>query len=337
MIVLGIETSCDETAVAIVTSEREILANTIFSQLDTHALYGGVVPEISARGHLDKITPILDQALRVANLRLEDIDGIAATCGPGLIGGVIVGAMAGKAIALAQQKPFIAVNHLEGHALTARLTNDVAYPYLLLLMSGGHCQLLLVESLGQYTLLGQTLDDALGECFDKVGKLLDLPYPGGPKIEVMAKDGDQKRFNFPRPLHNKPGCDFSFSGLKTAVRKKVQELGVLTQQDKADVAASFQAAAGDVLEKRVMRAMKVAPNIDRFVVAGGVAANQYLCGRLKYLAEAHHKTLIAPPVKLCTDNGAMIAWVGIEYLMTGHRTALDFAPRPRWPLSDLEL
>ncbi len=334
MIVLGIETSCDETAVAVVNDQREILSNVIFSQLDTHALYGGVVPEISARGHLDKITPVLDEALHQSGVSLNDIDGIAATCGPGLIGGVIVGAMTGKALSITQEKPFIAVNHLEGHALTPRLTDNVPYPYLLLLVSGGHCQLLVIEKLGHYKLLGQTLDDALGECFDKVGKLLDLSYPAGPKIEQYATNGDPGRFLFPRPLQHKPGYDFSFSGLKTAVRTTVRELGTLTAQDQSDVAASFQAAAGDVLEQRVSRAITGAPHIQHFVIAGGVAANMYLRSRLNILiSQTNGMVFTAPPIHLCTDNGAMIAWAGLEHLQIGNVSPLDFPPRPRWPLS----
>lgn len=344
--VLGIETSCDETAAAIVrcrTGEPpELLANQVLSQIADHAPYGGVVPEIAARAHLTEINRIVDAAMADAGLGFADLDGIAATAGPGLIGGVIVGLMTAKSLALVHNKPFIGVNHLEGHALTARLTDQVPFPYLLLLVSGGHCQLLHVKALGDYERLGSTIDDAVGEAFDKAAKMMKLGYPGGPIIEKCARDGDPDRFALPRPLLNRPGCDFSFSGLKTAVRKAILDLGgpdELTGQDKADLAASFQQAVSDVLARRTARAMEMtrgalgsAPHL---VIAGGVAANQSLRSRLAEEAAAQGFDLTVPPVGLCTDNGAMIAWAGLERLRAGRTDAHDLGPRARWPLDQI--
>jgi len=289
------------------------------------------VPEIAARAHLERIDGVLADALAEAGLALGDLDGIAATGGPGLIGGVMVGVMTAKALAFAHDKPFLAVNHLEGHALTVRLTEQVDFPYLLLLVSGGHCQLLTVRGPGAYTQLGTTIDDAAGECFDKTAKLLGLGFPGGPAIERLAKDGDPQRFALPRPLWRKPGCDFSFSGLKTAVRQAVEKLPPGDQQAVADLCASFQRTVGDVLADRCANALALAPS-STLVVAGGVAANVYLRGRLEKTASEHGARLVAPPVKLCTDNGAMIAWAGLERLRLGMTDVLDFRPRPRWPL-----
>ena len=333
MRVLGIETSCDETAVAIVEAESadrpvgRILANVVYSQLTEHRRFGGVVPEIAARAHLERIDGLVEQALAESGLGLGDLDGIAATGGPGLIGGVMVGVMTAKAIAFAHEKPFLAINHLEGHALSARLTEQVEFPYLLLLVSGGHCQLLTVKGPGDFTRLGTTIDDAVGECFDKTAKLLGLGFPGGPAVERAASGGDVNRFKLPRPMWRKPGCDFSFSGLKTAVRQAVEKLPKDDPQAIADLCASFQRTVGDVLIDRCGNALAAAPS-DTLVVAGGVAANTYLRGRLEGLGVR----LVAPPIKLCTDNGAMIAWAGIERLRRGMTDALDFAPRPRWPL-----
>src|SRR5690242_5016816 len=333
MRVLGIETSCDETAVAIVEAPAgcrpvgTILANVIYSQQTEHRRFGGVVPEIAARAHLERIDGLVEDALVEAKLGLDDLDAIAATGGPGLIGGVMVGVMAAKGLAFARAKPFLAINHLEGHALTARLTEEVDFPYLLLLVSGGHCQLLTVRGPGDFTRLGTTIDDAVGECFDKTAKLLGLGFPGGPAVERAAKGGDINRFKLPRPMWRKPGCDFSFSGLKTAVRLMAESLPKDNPQAIADLCASFQRTVGDVLADRCANALALAPS-ETLVVAGGVAANTYLRGRLEGLGVR----LVAPPVKLCTDNGAMIAWAGIERLRRGMTDPLDFAPRPRWPL-----
>ena len=335
MRVLGIETSCDETAVAVVEAGKEgplgrIRANVIYSQLGEHRRFGGVVPEIAARAHLERIDGLVTQALDEAGIGLADLDGVAATAGPGLIGGVMVGLMTAKALAFAHDKPLLAVNHLEGHALSVRLTEDVSFRYLLLLVSGGHCQLLSVRGPGDYMRLGTTIDDAAGECFEKTAKLLGLGFPGGPAIERAARGGDPDRFQLPRPMWRKPGCDFSFSGLKTAVRQTVEKM---QPGDVADLCASFQRTVGDVFVDRCANALMAHP-MDTLVVAGGVAANLYLRGRLEEVAAKHGARLVAPPVKLCTDNGAMIAWAGIERLRLGRVDALDVAPRPRWPLSD---
>jgi len=346
MIILGIETSCDETAASVVDGAmepaRRIRANAVLSQLSEHAPHGGVVPEIAARAHLEHLDELIRRALTEAGVTLGDVGGIAATGGPGLIGGVIVGVMTAKAIASALKLPFLAVNHLEAHALTARLTDDLPFPYLLLLVSGGHCQLLSVEGVGKYRRYGTTVDDAAGEAFDKVAKLIGLPYPGGPAVEHAALNGDAKRFALPRPMKGRPGCDFSFSGLKTAVRHAVAALPeTLSPKDRDDVAASFQAAVAEVMEDRSTRAMQrfldehngiTAPTL---VVSGGVAANQYLRGVLTKTAEKQGFRFLAPPPKLCTDNAAMIAWAGYERLRLGLVDTLDFAPRPRWPLEEL--
>ncbi|CCQ75377.1 tRNA (adenosine(37)-N6)-threonylcarbamoyltransferase complex transferase subunit TsaD [Magnetospira sp. QH-2] len=334
MIVLGIETSCDETAAALVDSDRTILGQRLLSQLDQHAPFGGVVPEIAARVHLEHIDRLISQVLDDCKLNISELDGVAATAGPGLIGGVLVGAMTAKSMALVHDRPFVAVNHLEAHALTARLSNNVVFPYLLLLVSGGHCQLLSVEGVGTYHRLGTTIDDALGEAFDKVGKMLGLGYPGGPAVERAAQKGDPTRFPLPRPLKGKPGCDFSFSGLKTAVRQTVDRLppGKLDNQDVADLCASFQAAAGDVLVDRCRHALSLfrdqTGSDGPLVVAGGVAANKYIRQHLEIL----EIPVIAPPLALCTDNAAMVAWAGLERLRLGQSDGLDFRPRPRWPL-----
>ncbi len=340
LIVLGIETSCDETAAAVVRDDRSVLSDIVFSQLDEHRPYGGVVPEIAARSHLEHIDGLIGQAMAAAKIDFGDLDGVAATGGPGLIGGVLVGVMTAKAIALVHGLPLLAVNHLEGHALTARLTHGLDFPYLLLLVSGGHCQLLSVEGPGAYRRYGATLDDAAGEAFDKTAKLLGLPYPGGPAIEEAARGGDAARFAFPRPMRGRPGCDFSFSGLKTAVARTVRALPseTVSARDAADAAASFQAAVGEVLTDRTANAIGLFraehPAGDTLVVAGGVAANQYLRAELAALAAKECFKFVAPPPKLCTDNAAMIAWAGIERLRLGLIDGLDFAPRPRWPLEE---
>jgi N6-L-threonylcarbamoyladenine synthase len=339
MRVMGIETSCDETAVAVVEAPAgggpvgTILANAIYSQLTEHRRFGGVVPEIAARAHLERIDGLIDEALQAAELDLTDLDGIAATAGPGLIGGVMVGVMTAKGLAFAQDKPFLAINHLEGHALSVRLTEPVEFPYLLLLVSGGHCQLLTVRGPGDYARLGTTIDDAVGECFDKTAKLLGLGFPGGPAVERLARQGTAQRFALPRPMWRKPGCDFSFSGLKTAVRLAIEKLDRRDDQTIADLCASFQLTVGDVLADRCTNALRMAP-LPTLVVAGGVAANLYLRQRLETVAQQHGARFVAPPQALCTDNGAMIAWAGIERLRLGRTSSLDFRPRPRWPLSD---
>lgn len=338
MIVLGIESSCDETAAAIVDDERRVRAESLLSQLDDHRPYGGVVPEIAARAHLAHIDGLIARTLRAAGVGFADLAGVAATGGPGLIGGVMVGVMTAKAVSAVHGLPFVAVNHLEGHALTARLTDGLDFPYLLLLISGGHCQLLVVEGVGRYTRLGTTIDDSLGEAFDKTAKMLGLGYPGGPAVEEAARRGDAGRFPLPRPLKGRPGCHFSFSGLKTAVRRAILELpeGGLSQRDVDDLCASFQAAAGDVLADRCAHAIRAVrgshARISALVVAGGVAANQALRARLAGLTEKNGLRLVAPPQRLCTDNATMIAWAGLERLRLGLTDPLDFAPRPRWPL-----
>ncbi|MAQ55343.1 MAG: tRNA (adenosine(37)-N6)-threonylcarbamoyltransferase complex transferase subunit TsaD [Rhodospirillales bacterium] len=342
MIILGIETSCDETAAAVVGDDRSIYSNIILTQLKEHRPYGGVVPEIAARAHLDYLDDVIREALINSGKDLESLDGVAVTGGPGLIGGVTVGVMTAKAISAVHNLPFIAVNHLEGHALTARLTNDVKFPYLLLLVSGGHCQLLVVEDVGKYVRLGTTIDDAIGEAFDKTAKLLSLGYPGGPALEAAAKKGDPNRFKLPKPLFGRPGCDFSFSGLKTAVRNTVYKFpdGQLSPIDAADLAASFQTSVGDVITDRCNNALDSflkTYTIDnpQLIVAGGVAANLYLRSCIEKLCDRRNIQMIAPPRKLCTDNAAMIAWAGLENLRRGINSNLDFAPRPRWPLDGL--
>ena len=340
MIVLGIETSCDETAAAVVDDSARILSNTVLSQVDAHAPYEGIVPEIAARSHLDHIDRIVGQALEEAGIGWGELDGVAATAGPGLIGGVLVGLTTAKAVALVHGLKLAAVNHLEGHALTARLTDGIAFPFLLLLISGGHCQLLAVEGVGRYRRYGGTVDDAVGEAFDKTSVLLGLGYPGGPAIEGAARDGDAGRFKLPRPMTGRPGCDFSFSGLKTAVRHAVAALpdGIARGQDAKDLAASFQAAVTDVLAERTGNAItrfgEEFPDGKTLVVAGGVAANGAIRDVLREAAAARHMDFIAPPPALCTDNAAMIAWAGLERLRLGLVDGFDFAARPRWPLED---
>lgn len=342
MILLGIETSCDETAAAVVNDRREILANIVLSQLDEHRPYGGVVPEIAARAHLEHVDRLIALAMAEAGLDFADLDAVAATGGPGLIGGVMVGVMSAKAICAVHGKPFLAVNHLEGHALTARLTHGLDFPYVLLLVSGGHCQVLVVEGVGRYRRLGTTIDDAAGEAFDKVAKMLGLGYPGGPALERAAQAGNPAAFALPRPLKGRPGCDFSFSGLKTAVRMALDGLGrTPLDRDVADLAASFQEAVADSLADRCGRALRQVseshPTAQAMVVAGGVAANAALRARLTTLAAEHGLALIAPPLGLCTDNAAMIAWAGLERFRLGEQDSLDFAARPRWPLDPTAL
>jgi N6-L-threonylcarbamoyladenine synthase len=346
LVVLGIETSCDETAAAVVSRDADgrgkILSNVVRSQFDLHKIYGGVVPEIAARAHTDCADDIVRAALQEAGLSLAQLDAIAAASGPGLIGGLIVGAITGKALALASGKPFLAINHLEGHALTAGLTDNIKPPYLMLLVSGGHTQLLWVEGVGRYHRLATTIDDALGEAFDKTAKLLGLPMPGGPAVEAAAVTGDPKRFKLPRPMLGRDEPHFSFAGLKTAVRHAAHGAAggaaPLSPQDVSDLCASFQAAVRDSVADRVTRAMqaveaKFTAGAPRpFVVAGGVAANKFLNSALRAIADRHGFTFYAPPIGLCTDNGAMIAWAGCERLALGLVDGLAAPVKPRWPL-----
>ena len=343
MLVLGIESSCDETAAAVVSDQKELKASVVFSQQE-HKAFGGVVPEIAARAHLERVDDIVSETLEKANIGFQDLSAVAASAGPGLIGGVIVGVMTAKAVALVHKLPFIAVNHLEAHALTVRLGSNVEFPYLLLLTSGGHCQILAVEGVGKYKKLGATIDDAAGEAFDKTAKMLGLGYPGGPMVEKYALNGDPLRFSLPRPMVGKEGGDLSFSGLKTAVRHIIEgfsddnDIGtaVLTQQDKADIAACFQKAVLDSVCSRLKNGIKmfkkICPEGKHLVVAGGVAANKALREALKELAEKKNMIFEAPPLNLCTDNGAMVAWAGMERFLAGANDPLDFSPRPRWPL-----
>ncbi len=334
--VLGIETSCDETAVAVLDAHGAILAEAVLSQTD-HARFGGVVPEIAARAHLQHLPELVRRVLAEAGLPVSSLGGVAASTGPGLIGGLIVGSGFGKGMAVAAGLPFVAVNHLEAHALTARLTDGLGFPYLLLLVSGGHCQCVAVRGIGRYHKLGGTIDDAVGEAFDKVGKLLGLPWPGGPHVERLAARGDGWRWPFPRPLLRRPGCDFSFSGLKTAVAQVVAKFppGPLPEREAADIAASFQAAVAEVMADRATHALAAMPDAGALVVAGGVAANGAVRAALLGVATAHGLPLVAPPLRLCGDNGVMVAWTGIERLRLGLADALDTAPRPRWPLDEM--
>ena len=340
--ILGIETSCDETAASVVRRHSdgrgELLSNVVLSQLKDHAPFGGVVPEIAARVHVTHLDGLVSRAMAEANLSFKDLRGVAATAGPGLLGGLLVGLTAGKAISMAWDIPFLAINHLEGHALTPRLLSVCPFPYLLLLISGGHTQFQLVEGVGRYKRLGTTIDDALGEAFDKVAKLLGLGYPGGPRVESYAKRGDHKRFDFPRPLKGRADCNFSFSGLKTAVREVVHGLGLLTEQDVADVCASFELAVAETLADRLKRAFQQFRDMHSdvecptLVVAGGVAANQTLRAVFETVSSKHGFKLNVPPFNLCTDNAAMIAWAGAERLALGLSDTIDFAAKPRWPL-----
>ncbi len=338
-VVLGIESSCDETGVALVRGDRRVLAERLSSQLDRHADFGGVVPEIAARAHLEILDRLIADTMDEAGLDFADLDGIAVTAGPGLIGGLITGLITAKSIAAVHNLPLLAINHLEAHALTARLTDpNLTFPYLLLLVSGGHCQILVVEGVGRYRRLGTTLDDALGEAYDKAAKMLNLGYPGGPAVEAAAKAGDPARFPFPRPMVGKKNCHFSFSGLKTALRRAIQDLGPASLEPPHihDLTASFQAAAIDSLIDRTRRAARLTaeagPSPTALVVAGGVACNRYLRERLDKLAATQHLKLIVPPPQLCTDNGVMIAWAGLEQLHCGAPASLDVKARARWPL-----
>ncbi|USG61273.1 tRNA (adenosine(37)-N6)-threonylcarbamoyltransferase complex transferase subunit TsaD [Sneathiella marina] len=337
IVVLGLESSCDETAASVVTGDGAILSNVVLSQTDAHAPFGGVVPEIAARAHIVQMDRLIAQAMTDANIDFSDLSAVAATAGPGLIGGVLVGLMTAKAIAAVADIPLIGINHLEGHALTARLTEKTTFPYLLLLVSGGHSQLLVVEAVGKYRRLGTTIDDAVGEAFDKTAKMLELGFPGGPAVERAALSGDPKKYALPRPMKGREGCNFSFSGLKTAVRQLREKMGPnATSQEISDLAASFQQAAIDSLVNRTQHAVDIFkdefPDGDTLVVAGGVAANQYLKLELTKLTQFCKIKLAVPPPALCTDNGAMIAWAGVEKYKLGQFDSLALAARARWPL-----
>jgi N6-L-threonylcarbamoyladenine synthase len=337
--VLGIESSCDETAAAVLAGDGTVLAECVLSQLEDHAAFGGVVPEIAARAHLAALRPMVARVLSEAGLGFGDLAAIAATAGPGLIGGLLVGTGFAKGAALASGVPYLAVNHLEAHALTARLPGLAdkrpEFPFLLLLVSGGHCQFVAVDGVGRYRRLGSTLDDAVGEAFDKTAKLLGLGYPGGPALEALAAEG-QARFELPRPLLGRAGCDFSFSGLKTAVAQLVAGYGegALPRAEAADIAASFQAAVADIMADRLGHAVAMLPEASALVIAGGVAANQAIRTHLHGVAAGLGKVLIAPPLRLCGDNAVMVAWAGIERLAAGFTSGLDAPCRPRWPLEE---
>jgi N6-L-threonylcarbamoyladenine synthase len=339
--ILGLESSCDDTAAAVVRRKigapAEVLSSVVMGQTELHAAFGGVVPEIAARAHAEKLDLCVEQALTQAKTTLAEIDGIAVTAGPGLIGGVVSGVMCAKGLSAATGKPLLGINHLAGHALTPRLTDNVPYPYLMLLVSGGHCQFLLVHGPDQFERLGGTIDDAPGEAFDKIARLIGLPQPGGPEVERSAQAGDPTRFAFPRPLLDRPGCDMSFSGLKTAVLrvrdKLVTDNGGLSRQDQADLAAGFQAAVSDVLAEKTRRALALYKADQRHLcVAGGVAANQTIRDALKSVSCETDTQFLAPPLSLCTDNAAMIAFAGIEQWDLRGTDGLTLSARPRWPL-----
>lgn len=343
--ILGLESSCDDTAAAIVRvgeDGAQVLSSVVLGQAELHAAYGGVVPEIAARAHAEKLDICVEQALTQANMTLSQVDGIAVTAGPGLIGGVVSGVMCAKGLAAATGKPLYGVNHLAGHALTPRLTDGVAYPYLMLLVSGGHCQFLLVSGPDHFNRLGGTIDDAPGEAFDKIARLIGLPQPGGPAIEETARSGDRNRFAFPRPLLDRPGCDMSFSGLKTAVLRArdsllAQQSG-LTRQDQADLAAGFQTAVVDVLSEKSRRALEAYTTDGErsFCVAGGVAANQAIRSALETVSSRFNAKFVAPPLALCTDNAAMIAFAAAEQAGTRPPDDMTLSARPRWPLDRVQ-
>jgi N6-L-threonylcarbamoyladenine synthase len=339
---LGIESSCDDTAASVVRATDgapQILSSEVLGQTALHEAFGGVVPEIAARAHAERLDGVVETALQKARVTLDDLDAIAVTAGPGLIGGVLSGVMLARGLAAARGLALVPVNHLAGHALTPRLTDGLGFPYLMLLVSGGHCQFLLVEGIGQFRRLGGTIDDAPGEAFDKTAKLLALPQPGGPAVEAEAALGDAGRFHFPRPLLDRAGCDMSFSGLKTALLRArdalVEEKGGITVQDRRDLCAGFQAAVAEVLAVKTARALAMAGvRPTALCVAGGVAANGVVRAMLETVSRQAGVPFVAPPLRLCTDNAAMIAWAGIEHLRAGLPVATDFLARPRWPLDE---
>lgn len=338
-LILGLESSCDDTAAAVLRG-RDLLSSVVMGQNALHAAFGGVVPEIAARAHAERLDLCVEQAVQDAGVALSEIDAIAVTAGPGLIGGVLSGVMTAKGLSTALGVPLVGVNHLAGHALTPRLTDDLRYPYLMLLVSGGHCQFLIVRGAQDFSRLGGTIDDAPGEAFDKTARILGLPQPGGPSVEAEARHGDEKRFRFPRPLLDRPGCDLSFSGLKTALLRQrdalVAEQGGLLKQDRADLCAGFQAAVRDVLVEKARRAAALylaeKPADPAIAIAGGVAANQALRGALQALCDETGLRFTAPPLRLCTDNAAMIAYAGAELLAQGVTHDMTLSARPRWPL-----
>jgi N6-L-threonylcarbamoyladenine synthase len=344
MIVLGIETTCDETAAAVVEREEDgrgrILSNVVLSQIDEHAAFGGVVPEIAARAHVEALDILIAQAMKEAGQTFPQLDGIAAAAGPGLIGGLIVGLTTAKAIALVHEKPLIAVNHLEAHALTARLSHDTSFPYCLFLASGGHTQIVAVLEVGEYVRLGTTLDDAIGEAYDKTAKVLGLGYPGGPRVEASALQGDAHRFALPRPMIGRADANFSLSGLKTALRMEAERIAPLSEQDVCDLCASFQQAVAEMVIDRLHTGLRLFH--DQFgppsalVAAGGVASNQAIREMLHHVAIEAGTVLVLPPAELCTDNGAMIAWAGAERLAYGLTDPLETTPRARWPLDQVQ-
>ena len=339
-IILGIESSCDETAAAVVSSHKEILSDIIYSQIKEHEDFGGVVPEIAARCHLQATPWVVKQALEQAGITLDDLDAVCATAGPGLIGGVNIGIQTAKAIAYSKNIPFLGINHLEGHALTARLTNNAQFPFLLLLVSGGHTQLLIVRGVGDYMEIGTTLDDAAGEAFDKTAKILGVGYPGGPALEQRAKLGDPKAYDLPHPMKGKNNCNFSFSGLKTRVRHIYDQNSPMSETDISNMCASFQYAVAKSLENRVTKAMAIFKehfSLEKpdFIIAGGVASNGHIKHTLNTTAQRNGFTFCVAPPRLCTDNAVMIAWAGIENLNIGNIDTLDMPARPRWPLQDL--
>lgn len=343
--ILGIETSCDETAAAVLDESGQILAEAVLSQLREHAAFGGVVPEIAARAHLQYLPPLVGRTMATAGIAFGDLSAVAGTSGPGLIGGLIVGCQFAKGLAMAHRLPFIAVNHLEAHALTARLpgvsASAVSFPYGLMLLSGGHSLCVTVAGLGRYERLGGTVDDAVGEAFDKVAKLLGLPWPGGPALEVLARAGDATRFQLPRPMLRRAGCDLSFSGLKTAVAQTLRKnhWAAPNERDRADIAASFQQAVAEVLADRATNLCEIIrsryPDASQLVLAGGVAANEAIRLAVTRAAQSAGFELIAPPPRLCSDNAVMVAWAGIERLRAGWRDDAAFRPLPRWPLETL--
>lgn len=332
MYILGIESSCDETAAAIVSEKKQILANVVYSQIKEHKAFGGVVPEIAARAHLEKIDAVVEKTLQDAALDVRDITAVAGTCGPGLIGGVVVGANFAKALSMALNIPFIAINHIEAHALSVRLTEDLDFPYLLFLASGGHCQICIVWGINKFEILGRTLDDSIGESFDKVSKLLGYGYPGGPVIERNAKLGNPEKFMLPHPLCTKGSMDFSFSGLKTAVLIASQKCE--TDNDRLDLCAAFQKTVSEVVAYKIEQALRYCKNtpLSGVVIGGGVAANKYIRENLEQICKRHGINFFAPPIKFCTDNGAMIAWNGVEKYREHQFASLQFKPTPRWEL-----
>lgn len=338
MIVLGIESSCDETGIALYDTEQGLLAHRIYSQIAVHAEYGGVVPELASRDHIRKATPLIKEVLAEAKLSLKDIEGVAYTSGPGLVGALLVGALIGRSLAWSLDVPAVGVHHMEGHLLAPMLEdNQPEFPFIALLVSGGHTQLMRVDGIGQYRLLGESLDDAAGEAFDKAAKMMGLPYPGGPALSKLAEQGDSQRFKFPRPMTDRPGLDFSFSGLKTQVRTTILDLaenGVLAEQNKADIAACFQEAVVDTLVLKCKRALKQ-ENVKRLIIAGGVGANKKLREKLKQAVEKLGGQVFYPRLELCTDNGAMIAYAGAQRLLAGQSENMEIKVVPRWPMTEL--